>query len=208
MTTHSSVTAEDFAWLKEVDYLGLTYGMTLVQGITPAEALRRLGAETVRTVTGLGGVGEACYEAYDRQQMAYGVRSVDDWVLIFEPAGTLANDGRLISLSEGTTVVSQLKYMNGSFFFSWWENSKERVEIHVDATTEESGLPDDVIEAMRAVGIPLTEEEEDAVFDGFDWDSSDDYYTRASFALAERITGLSLSLDIIEGDYLYGAVPR
>lgn len=208
-----TATYEDYAWFDErFPKLAEAYCLTLARGLTPAELLERMGArdEGVR-VTGaeqLVEPGSQCWREHNGDALFIGATAVGQWALAVEPNGYL---GSLIRdpdsgapLSAGTTVVSHY-YQNGNGHsdFSWAEDGDLRLNFEPLFPNERDGsTPDALVEQMRQAGFEFGEE-----FDEDD-DANIEFCGDAAFALAEHITGVRLTPELLEGaTFICGVAP-
>ncbi|WP_329179657.1 DUF6461 domain-containing protein [Streptomyces decoyicus] len=193
MNANAHATAADYAWLDE-DLPGLTeaYCLTLVRGLTPEEVLRRIGARGELRITGVEELAAPAYDAwdeYDGERMFVGVTSVGDWALMMEYNGYLGvTDEVSVPLSRGTRLVSHFRNVNALDHFDWIEDGDIRVTFEpLFANQRHGSAPDSLVEEMRGAGFDL----------GDSGDRSYELHTEAAFALAERLTGVRLSTEVL-----------
>ncbi|MFI9047417.1 DUF6461 domain-containing protein [Streptomyces sp. NPDC053427] len=188
-----NATAADYAWLDEA-LPGLTeaYCLTLMRGLTPEEVLRRIGAREELRITGVEQLAEPAYEAweeYDGDRMFVGVASVGDWALMVEYNGYLGvTDEVAVPLSRGTRLVSHFRNVNAVDHFWWIEDGDIRVTFEPLFPYQRYGsAPDSLVEEMRSAGFDLSDGD----------DQSHELHTEAAFALAECLTGIQLTTEVL-----------
>ncbi len=203
-------TAAQYAWID--DWLGEVSGaycLTLAHGLTPQDFLARIGAlPEALPRRGLGPLAEASWQIWDRHQgerLLIGVAAVPGgWSLALEINGHLGVTPEIIvPLSAGTRVVSH--YSNEAVDrFYYVEDRDIRLYFEPLFPAERDGSqPDALVEAMKQAGFELSEHDDDA--DDDDADDEDDIPTAASFALAEILTGVRLTAELLEdSNYLWG----
>ncbi|GAA2859955.1 DUF6461 domain-containing protein [Nonomuraea rubra] len=188
-------TPGDFAWFSYERFpeLAEAYCFTYVRGLTPERLVARLGGRPEEfTPMTLEKLIEASYRnGYDTAFL--GATTVGDRVFIVEPNGGLGADEEIItSLSAGTRLVSHFRDVEGLEYFYWSENEKLRFWFLADEGYAEE-VPDEVLEIMRRIdtGQGLLHPS-----DG------------PAFVLAERLTGITLTPELLEGSvYLCGVIP-
>ncbi|OPC77072.1 hypothetical protein B4N89_41625 [Embleya scabrispora] len=209
----SSATAADYGWIPSsfVFPLGLEvgYSLTLVRGVPPEEVLRVMGAEPA-------GVCRGADELFERQEelvaeadewdesFIAGVCAVPgeggDWALVLHFDGGIGMRPRFLeTLSARSRAVTHSS--NGGkpiHTFDWYEDGELRTGFEWP-TVRYGSAPDDLLPMMRESGFDLREE------------SDVDTYDRkaAVLALAERLTGVRLTEDLLDNSaYLLGHVPE
>jgi hypothetical protein len=121
-----------------------------------------------------------------------------DWALGLEVNGYLGvTPDVLVPLSAGTCAVSHYASEGVSSFY-WAENGEIRLSFRpLDAASREGTDPDALLAAMQEVGFDVSE-------DGDNLDHPD----AAAFALAERLTGVRVTADMLEqATYTCGIAP-
>ncbi|MFJ1545872.1 DUF6461 domain-containing protein [Streptomyces sp. NPDC088246] len=200
----SEATAHDYLWFDEhFPALAEAYCVTLVRGLTPDTLLTQMGATDLRRVTGVDDLQEPAYEAWDTHdgdRLFAGVTRVGEWALMIEPNGYLGITDELIGpLSRGTTAVSHFRNVNAVDHFNWYENGELRLHFEpLFAYARDGSDPDGSVDTMRAAGFDLSEDDE----------RDFNLHSEAAFALAERLTGLRLTRELLNvSEFLGGAVP-
>ena len=200
-----SATAADYAWFEErPGGLSEAYCLTLARGLTPAQFLARLNARPDVPRTGVGELFEPSMDMWDEvpeKELLVGVTTVPgdggDWALAVEVNGYLgATPEVIVPLSAGTRVVSH--YANGGYSFYWAEVGDIRLYfVPLDPDFREGSTPDALVDAMREAGFDLSEDGQNV-----------EHPMEAAMALAERLTGVRITLEILEeSTYLCGIAP-
>ncbi|MEV5346306.1 DUF6461 domain-containing protein [Streptomyces achromogenes] len=212
----TTTTAADHTWFEErFPDLAEAYCVTLVRGLMPAELLRRLAGRAEPALTGTDAVVEAACDlvrASDgrRQLLAMatvGDSAVGDWTLLIEPNGyTGVTEDRALPASAGTRWVSHFVNINGLDAFLWAEDTVRRLWFEPCFPDERWGTtPDELLDVMRGVGFSFDDDgEADGENDGEpdDPDTGDpgtDLSAPAAFALAQHLTGVALTPELLEG---------
>jgi hypothetical protein len=200
-----TATYADYGWITD-RLAGLfdAYCLTLARGLAPGEFLSRIGARPGPARTGVDGLF-AAWSYRDRfpdAGLMIGVTVVPgrdaDWALGVEVNGFLGVTPEvLVPLSAGTRAVSHYASEGVSWFY-WAENGGIRLRFQpADAGSREGTGPDALVDTMQEVGFDLSE-------DGANLDHSD----AAAFALAERLTGVRVTPDLLEqATYTCGIAP-
>lgn len=197
-------TAFDYTWFRK-RFAGLAkmYCLTIVHGLTPAELLRRFEVRAETRVTGVGQLLESAFDTWERHiggRCVLGVTATQDWALAIEPNGVLGvTETTATALSRGTTLVSHYRNVNAPDSFYWIEDGDIRLHFEPSFPARRDGSdPDGLLRVMRKVG--------------FDPRGSDErrheQRTEAVFALAEYITGLRLTAELLDSaTYVCGTAP-
>ncbi len=189
-------TAVDYQWFAERPAgLAEAYCLTLVRGLTPAEFLRRVGAAPGVRYAGLGPMFEPSMDiGRGGAELLIGVTPVagtgGEWALGVEINGFLgATEEVLLALSEGTVAVSVYRNFNATDHFYWAEDGDIRLDFTpAEPRYRDGSTPDAVLGLMRQVGFDL--DDDDGMLEGSD---------EAALALAERLTGVRLTAELLEG---------
>lgn len=210
-----AITAADYEWINDYAELAEDYCVTLVRGATVQEFLRRLHAEPQGDVAGYAELEQWTKDVREGPLGSVhpiGATTVlgdqGEWVLGLEINGLLGTLPHLLApLSTGTRLVSHFCTINAhddrfqwDDQFHWYEDGTLRTFFEPLFPTERSGsTPDELVAPMREVGFSLREEE----------DLSDAPTTEAAFALAERLTGVHLTPDLLtDTTFTVGLVPQ
>ncbi|MGW3506460.1 DUF6461 domain-containing protein [Streptomyces sp. NPDC000994] len=182
----TNATADDYRWF-EADFAQLAeaYCITMVRGITPVEVLRPHAYKTAQVQQGSHGY--------------LGVAPLEDWSVMVEPNGYIGTlDGVLSRLSAGRTAVSHFRNVNAVDHFNWFENAELRLHFEpLFAYYRDGSDPDSLVTPMREVGFAVEEGTDDL-----------DMVTPATFALAERVTGIRLTPEFLENtQFIEGLAP-
>ena len=197
--------AQDYAWFDGTP-LDYAYCVTLVRGLDPDEALRRIEGEALERRTGLPAFIDFAQRNFpwagrDDRRSAVGVVKLDDWLLLLEFNGFLGvTDGFLKPLSAGTQVVSHQKNVDGEDRFCWMVDGVMRLTFQPFLADRRSGSdPDGLTDVMAQVGFDLRPLEE----------RDPSMRTGASFALAEHLTGMTLTQTALDtADYVCAKAPQ
>jgi hypothetical protein len=198
-----TATAADYTWFSE-RFPALTYAycLTLVEGLSRAETLKRIGAETDCRLVGVEQLNESAYsKAHWGGEQGYqnyvGATDLGEWTLIVEPNGFLGvTEQVIVPLSRGVRLVSHYKNVDSDNRFCWVEDGDIRLRFEPMFAHYRSGSdPDGLVDVMPELGFDLAHEE----------DRNYEPYKEAAFALAEHITGVRLTAAILESaDFLCG----
>lgn len=203
-----TATAADYAWFDEDRPTGLDelYCLTLVRGLTPAEFLARIGARAQAPRTGLAALFEPSMEMWGEEHQGkslfIGATTVPgdggDWALGVEINGFLGvTEAVIVPASAGTRLVSHYSN-NGPDHFYWIEDGDIRLNFNpLEPAYREGSTPDALVGIMHEVGFDLREDGDNA-----------EHCIAAAFALAERLTGVRITPDLLEeSTYACGIAP-
>jgi len=192
--------AEDYAWFRRrIGSLEVAYCLTLVRGLTPVEALERIDAEPAGRVTGVDAFVTSCPSKHAYGSWYVGATALDDWTLLVEWCGLLGVTTKVIEpLSAGTQVVSHYRNVDAEDRFCWMVDGDLRLQFEpLFAYSRTGSDPDGLVDVMQQVGFDLRDIE----------DRDFELHTEAAFALAEHLTGVRLTAELLESaDYLCGLV--
>lgn len=188
----------DYTWFPaQLPALSEAYCLTLVKRLSPMEVLHRFGASEQSRLTGVDALLRPAYEVWERHdgdQLFVAVTAVGeggggDWTLAVEPNGYLGvTEEVVIPLSRGTTVVSHFRNVNAVDRFSWVEDGDVRLSLEPLFPENRYGRDADrLVEVMQRVGFVFDEDEDDDLHPG-----------EAAFALAEHLTGVRLTPQLLE----------
>jgi Family of unknown function (DUF6461) len=185
--------AADYLWA-EGDGLFSAYCLTLVRGVTQQEFMDRLGARIMFDALRLGEQFTEISFGYwgephfgDVQFIGATTVAGDGghWTLALEVNGHLGvTPEMVIPVSAETTLVSH-RYNGGNAAsqFCWIENGGIRLDFDpLFAGHRDGSTPNALVDDMQQAGFNLDESREDA-----------GPITAASFALAERLTGVRVT---------------
>lgn len=192
-----AATFADYDWFDQRPAgLSEAYCLTLVRGLRPAEFLARIGAEPAAECTGIDPVAELCWAQWDEtdgRTQLIAVTTVPgpggDWALGVEVNGYLGvSEELIVPLSAGTRVVSHYRNVNAVDRFYWVEDGDVRLSFEpLFCDSREGSTPDALLDDMRAAGLDLSGENEEI-----------EHVTEATLALAERLTGVRLTPELLE----------
>ena len=195
-----SVTIDDYLWWQPWrPEWAEAHCVTLISNITPDSLVSALAAEPSMELHGIDALYEYAVEGwpggYDPWRAVVGITAVDDeWALMAEINGYIGVTDNLIKpVSAGRTVVSHYRNVNAVYRFNWWRDGRLLVDFDLLFPTERFGTePDALLDDIRGVGIPL---------DGDPADIADIDLSAASFALAQRITGIACTPALFENSH-------
>ncbi|MFI7043461.1 DUF6461 domain-containing protein [Streptosporangium sandarakinum] len=189
-------TPGDYAWFSYERFpeLAEAYCFTYVRGLTPGQLVVRLGGrpEDFTPMTFDELVGTRYGNGYDTAFL--GAATIGDWVFMVEPNGGLGADEEIItSLSAGTRLVSHFRDVEGVEYFYWSEDGEIRFCFVADEGYSEE-VPEEVVGIMRRI------------------DAGHGHLPPGdgpAFLLAEHLTGVTLTPELLEGStYLCGVIPE
>ncbi|GAB3143186.1 hypothetical protein GCM10027290_19150 [Micromonospora sonneratiae] len=188
-----TATFDDYLWFEQMfSDLSEAYCITLVRDVTPAGLLDRFGVVGDRVDRiGVGELVEPSYatwKAHDGAVQLVAATAVGDWALAVESNGYLGVTEKLVGrLSAGTRLVSHFRNVNAVDRFYLIDDGQIRLYFEPLFAWHRSGCDaDGFIELMQAVGLPMDQ----------DGDIGDP--GAAAFALAEAITGIRLTPDLLQ----------
>ncbi|CAL9332643.1 hypothetical protein SUDANB106_00160 [Streptomyces sp. enrichment culture] len=190
----SRATARDYRWLEEhFPELAEAYCLTAIRGLAVSAVLARLDAVrvcAVRGVDALYGPAYAAWDAFCGERLFAGVTAVDGWTLMVEPVGFLGVTRSVAEpLSRGTTVVSHSRTIEAVDRFRWYQDGVERLSFEPLFPYRRGGsTPEVAVEQMRVAGFDLRAGTERDI----------GLPTQAAFALAERLTGVQVTRELLE----------
>lgn len=190
----STATAADYLWFGELfPELAEAYCFTLVHNLPPADVLTRLGGEAKPSLKGATAIVDAAFEILDLSDNTWqfiAVTTVGDWTLLIEPIGYLGvTEERALPASAGTRWVSHYVNINGVNRFLWAEDRVKRLTFEPGSPDYRWGTtPDALLDAMHHIGFQFGDEISD---------TADDLDTEAAFALAEHLTGVRITPELL-----------
>ncbi|WP_262402355.1 DUF6461 domain-containing protein [Actinomadura sp. CNU-125] len=205
-------TATDYRWISEYRELLEGYCAVLVRGITVQQFLRDMQAEPLGELSGYAALEERSTEVFAEyrrnrsggRRYLIGAASVPgdqgEWVLGLEVHGALGVRDHLVApLARGTRLVSHFRNVNADDRFCWYEDGELRTSFEPMLPIHRAGsAPDGLVESMAEVGFELR---------GWD-DREPSLHTEAAFALAERLTGVRVTAELLDkATFAAGIVP-
>jgi hypothetical protein len=201
-----AATAADYEWIEQSALSG-AYCLTLARELSPEAFLARIGAEADRRYTGLRELVQPSMALWEGEEagesllMAVTVATGEggSWALGVEINGFLGvSEELIVPLSMDTTVVSHYESQAGPNRFYWLQDGDILLHfLPLDPAEREGSAPDAAIDAMREVGFDLAEDSD-----------SIGISTAAAFALAERLTGVRVTAEMLEqATYTCGIAP-
>ncbi|MYV56088.1 DUF6461 domain-containing protein [Streptomyces sp. SID3212] len=188
-------TGADYAWF-ESDFpdIAEAYCFTLVRGLSPSELISRLEGRSETPLQGIAAVVEAAFALYeledgDRQLIA--VTTVGAWTLLIEPNGYLGvTEERALPASAGTSWISHFVNINAVGTFLWAEDQALRLCFDPMFPEDRWGTtPDVFLDVMTRIGFHV---DEDAP------ETERDLSSPAAFALAEHLTGIAITPELLQ----------
>ncbi|GII05302.1 DUF6461 domain-containing protein [Planobispora takensis] len=210
-------TPDDYSWFSRERFpeLADAHCFTYVRGLTPEEVVNRLGVRV-----------EACSRmtldeliryshSGSHERDAFGVVAVGEWALMVETGDMLGtSEGAIRPLSAGTRLVChfyleskwmdyfhwiddgeiRFEFLHEEGYSHWTEDGEIRFEFpHREGYSEE--MPDELAETMERI---------DSLHP-----HGADPHEGPSFMLAERLTGITMTPQLLEESiYLCGGIPR
>ncbi|HEY1920224.1 MAG TPA: DUF6461 domain-containing protein [Streptosporangiaceae bacterium] len=191
-----AATAADYAWFEDRPAgLAESYCLTMARGLTADEFLARIGARSEQTRNGVEALFEPSmdlWREHDGDQLLIGVTTVpgDDggWALGMEFNGYLGvTEELIVPLSAGTKLVAHSRNIEALSHFYWIEDRDIRLSFEpLFASDREGSTPDALTDVMQRVGFDVGE------------DGTNEHPTEASFALAEHLTSVRITPDLLE----------
>jgi uncharacterized protein DUF6461 len=185
-----SPTAADYAWFEsEFPDLADAYCIALIRGILPDEVLHRLGASPEMTTHGIEAAYESAFQAIGRYEGFLALTRIGDWTLSVEPNGFACSlDAVAATLAHDTTLVSH--YLNVNFVsrFLWIESDNIKLSFELLWSRTRTGTEANrVVDLITDAGFVFSE----------DAKADDGAVIEASFALAEILTGVRVTPDLL-----------
>lgn len=193
-----TVTAADYAWIEEDD-LGLIsqgYCITLARGLTAPQFLSRLSARAAPAVTGFLDLCEASYVSSGHDELMeqhVGVISASGdgglWAVGVQVNGYIGvTEELVVPLSAGTAVVSHYQNINAVDQFYWIEDRIIRLDFEpLFPSSRQGSTPDVLLQDMTEVGFDLSDDGDNV-----------GQNTASAFALAERLTGVRITISLLQ----------
>ncbi|MEU9358619.1 DUF6461 domain-containing protein [Streptomyces sp. NPDC048301] len=185
-------TAADYTWFED-DFpdIAEAYCFTLVRGLAPGELMSRLDGRPETPLRGITAVVDATFAQYDlekgdRQLVA--LTTVGPWTLMIEPNGYLGvTEERALPASAGVSWISHFVNINALGTFLWAEDQTLRLCFDPMFPEERWGAaPDELLDVMRRTGFHFDDD-----------DPETDLSSPAAFALAEHLTGVEITPELL-----------
>jgi hypothetical protein len=203
-----AATATDYQWINDYSELAEAYCAVLVRGVTVQDFLRGMRAKPHGHVSGYTELERQTWDVWEQHsdnEYLIGATTVPgdqgEWVLGLEINGYLGTLSHLIApLSSKTRLVAHFCNVNAQDLFLWYEDGTLRTSFEpLFPTQRDEATPDELVELMAEVGFDLEEDEDEQDFS---------MTTEAAFALAERLTGVHLTPDLLDkATFVTGLVP-
>ena len=169
------------------------YCITLAGNIAPRDLLTTVGGAGPGTrITGVAGLFKPTFDCWERAggaELFVAVAALGDWAVMVEVNGWLGVSSRpMRTVSAGRTVVSHHRSGGEVDHFLWLEDGELLLHFEplLPSRRDGSGADRHLVE-MRESGFRLGHGEE------LDLD-----HTEAAFALAERLTGIRLTAELLD----------
>jgi hypothetical protein len=200
--------AEDYEWADDwYDSIGQAYCLTLAEGLTPAQFLDRISAVPSGTSEGLESIGIRSQQLWEQDPVSraiIGVTEVRDadgspWALGVEVNGFLGATPEIIGpLSAGTRVVSHFANASAECFY-WMADGRVILTFDPLFPQDREGSESRAVTGeLRAAGFDLADDAENI-----------DHPTASAFALAQHITRVEVTRDLLEtATYELGVAPH
>lgn len=200
--------AEDYEWADDwYDSIGQAYCLTLAEGLTPAQFLDRIGAVPAGTSEGLEAIGARSQELWEQDPVSraiIGVTEVRDaggspWALGVEVNGFLGATPEVIGpLSAGIRVVSHFANASAERFY-WMADGRVALTFDPLFPQDREGSESRAATGkLRSAGFDLADDAENI-----------DHPTASAFALAQQITKVEVTRDLLEAaTYELGEAPH
>ncbi|MFE3455392.1 DUF6461 domain-containing protein [Nonomuraea sp. NPDC059194] len=184
----------DYAWFTNSS-LAEAYSFIFVHGLTPEQLVARMGgrAEDFSWMTLDESINASAH--YDYQTEFVAVTTVGDWAFVAQYNSWLgANDEFLVPLSAGTRLASLYRLdIKGLEDFRWVEDGETRFAFWAQEGYSEE-IPDELVETMKQIDHDYGEDKYEL-------------YRGPGLVLIERLTGIKLTSQILEGSaYLSGVI--
>jgi len=189
--------ADDYWWFAIDPDLTKGFCITWVQGMTPADVLKRLGGKELERVGWQQLVGSGDGQQGPAYEYFIGVARIGEWSLIVEDNGDLGVTDRLVDrLSVGTTVVAHRHKPDGHGRFLVLRDAVVELDFDPAAYTVRGGTrATELAPTIAAAGFGARRDPRQPLL--------------AGLALAERLTGIPMSKDLLDTHtYLLSTVPR
>ncbi|MFE0380808.1 DUF6461 domain-containing protein [Streptomyces inhibens] len=189
-----TTTAADYMWFEDrFPDLAEAYCFTLVHKLTPSEVLRRFDGRDEPALTGTEAVVEAAFglsQQSDGKRQLIAMTAMGPWTLLIEPNGYLGvTEDRALPASAGTRWISHFVNINGLDSFLWAEDSVRRLWFEPIFPDHRWGTtPDELLDVMHNIGFHFGEDSPET-----------DVSPLAAFALAQHITGVAITPELLEG---------
>lgn len=196
-------TATDYQWIDDWNHglLNVGYCLTFVRELTPSQVLDRLEVGQRIELHGARAADERASEAWSTsgdRELFVAVTHGDGWSVMFESNGFVGvTQSVMAPVSVGTSTVSHYRNVNALDQFLWLEDGKVSLQFEPLLPSGRLGArADEIVPEMEGAGFDLREGEERTFAD----------CTAAAFALAERITGVRVTPDLLDDAEFVGAL--
>jgi hypothetical protein len=186
-----TATSRDYLWLDAAfgDWTR-AYCLTLVSDLTPEGLIAALGTAPNGVVVGVKQLVKPSYRLWDTPEagsrLLVGVGGFGPWAVMAEANGYVGVTAeRMRPISRGRHVVSHYVDVNAVDRFAWWADGETRLDFEPLVPQLPADVPADLRQQVVDAGIVL------------DGDDDEFHQTEAAFALAERLTGVRITPDLL-----------
>jgi Family of unknown function (DUF6461) len=197
--------AADYAWFDQDNELVNGFSLSWVRNVAPEDVVARLDGTPIRRSD-----WEGLYEDPESEQTdgpaPLAIASIAGWSMLLDIPGWFGIEQEpLRRLSQGTTVIYQFLSVNLDDRYRLVEDGTVRVGFEPSAPDFRRGSsPDVLVDAMAHVGFAVTQPGQAANPPDRQPDP-----TETAFALTEYLTGIRLSMELLESQsYLLAQIPR
>lgn len=178
-----------------------------MKGLKPQQVIKRLGGRELERVDWEQVVGSGDGQQNAAADYFVGIAQVGAWALLVEDNGTLGTtDALVVPLSAGTTLVSHYQRADGHGRLLVLADREVRLDFDpLDARKRSGSGADSLAPVIDAAGFAYAE----TIRLGDDPAVYRTYCMEAAFALTERLTGVPMTLDLLNtSTYRLTRVPR
>ncbi|MGX6600927.1 DUF6461 domain-containing protein [Micromonosporaceae bacterium Da 78-11] len=198
-------TAGDYVEFEESSRLSEVYALTWVRDRSPEDVVVALGARPLGRHTWPVD-GWVDLPGSTRDEAVLAVTPIAGWAVVVEDMSANTVDEAMVKrLSAGTRLVTTYYNFEADGYFVLADDGVVQVDFDPSyPISRTGGKPDLLLADMRAVGLDLSGRNLDPADPAY----RDVPYLAAALALAERITGIRLTAELLHtSTYLAAAVP-
>lgn len=201
--------SSDYEWIRSwkggVSNSG--YCLTIVKGRSPDQVLDRLQASSRLEGLTVDDVAAHCWKAgadSDSMRPFVGVTGYEGSSVMFEVNGFVGVTVNMMTpVAEGTEVVAHFCNVNALDRFIWMADGEVRLDFEPLFPTRRVGsMAEEVVDLMSDVGFDLGDDDDGGVEEGDDIADP----TPRAFALADRLTGVTLTAERFEQSTFSGGI--
>jgi hypothetical protein len=199
-------TAADYRWIAEPGFAAWIEGgycLTFVRDVRAAALIDLLRGSRRGTVPDLAGLDERSFAAWQGPDagrlLLAGVRDLPEGALMIEVNGYLGVTASVMEpVARLAEVVAHFQNVNALDQFTWWRDGVALLDFEA-VTGVMLTEPSPEVRALVAACVPLARDPLEDV----PWAD----IRPGVFALAERITGLRITPELLDGEMLLAEVP-